>query len=91
MIFLFRPLGNMSDSETFDLAEPSSPVEQPVEQPVETISPRKSIRKIHQDLRCFVIGDQYDDTKACQNAISRALQALVKHSELSSSIKQARK
>ena len=87
----------MSDSDFADPVSPASPAHQPVEeqpaegQPVEIISPRKSIRRIHQDLRCFVIGSQYDDTKACHNAISRTLQALVKHSELASSIKQARK
>ena len=91
MINMFRPLGTMSDSETIEVAiEHAEPVS-PVQQPVEVISPRKSIRRIHQDLRCFVIGPQYEDTKACHDAISRTMQALFKHSELASSITQARK
>ena len=74
----------MSDSE-------SMPPASPIVNPVETISPRKSIRRIHQDLRCFVIGNDFDDTKACQEAISTTMQALVKHGELASSTTQARK
>ena len=74
----------MSDSE---LATPASPI---YENPTE-ISPRKSIRRIHQDLRCFVIGANYQDVKACQNAISQTMKALVKHGEEASSIAQARK
>ena len=87
----------MSDSDFADPVSPASSAPQPVdeqaveEHPVENLSPRKSIRRIHQDLRCFVISSQYEDTKACHNAISRTLQALFKHSELDSSIKQARK
>ena len=88
---MFRPLGTMSDSETVDLAIEHAEPTSPPEQPVEVISPRKSIRRIHQDLRCFVIGPQYEDTQSCHNAISRTMQALFKHSELASSIKQARK
>ena len=55
------------------------------------ISPRKSVRRIHQDLRCFVIGDQIDDLPACQSIISNTMEALVKYGEDANTISQSRK
>ena len=59
--------------------------------PDSTISPRKSIRRIHQDLRCFVLGDRYGDTAACHTLISNTMEALVKHGEDARVVAQARK
>ena len=62
-----------------------------VSSPGHSISPRKSIRRIHQDLRCFVLGDQYDDIGTCHDLISNTMEALVKHGEQANVIAQARK
>ena len=55
------------------------------------ISPRRSVRRINQDLHCLVISEHFNDTQACQSAISSAMQALSKHGELANHIAQARK
>ena len=72
-----------SDSELND-SPPQSPE-------ASTISPRKSIRRIHQNLRCFVIEDRYSDARACQTLISNTMEDLVKHGEKANVIAQARK
>ena len=71
----------ISDSESTSALSPPGP----------TISPRKSIRRIHQELRCFVLGDQYEDIGTCQDLISNTMEALVKHGEQANVIEQARK
>ena len=55
------------------------------------ISPRKSVRKINQDLHCFVISDRMNDIEQCQSIISDTMEALTKHGELANSVRQARK
>ena len=57
----------------------------------ENVSPRKSVRRINQDLHCFVISDRMNDLQQCHDIISDTMEALTKHGELANSIKQARK
>ena len=68
-----------------------SEIDESVQSPETAISPRKSIRRIHQDLRCFVIGDQIEELPACQNIISNTMEALVKHGENPMVTSEARK
>ena len=61
------------------------------EAPVQSISPRKSIRRINQDLHCFVIGDGINNHQSCRTMISNTMEALTRHGELANSVTQARK
>ena len=71
----------MSDSEAPSESSPAPAV----------ISPRKSIRRINQNLHCFVIGEGFNDTQLCQDIISDTMEALTRHEGLANSVKQARK
>ena len=79
LIYFSELLENMSDSEH----------EQEPQQQV--ISPRKSVRRINQDLHCFVISDGINDHQSCKNIISNTMEALTRHGELANSVTQARK